>query len=337
MTPTKNQSSNSHKHIVLSGIRATGRLHLGNYFGAVKGMLELQNNPDYETNYMVADFHAITTPYDPKQLIKDKREVIIDYLACGLDPEKSTIFIQSMVPEHLELAFYFSSAITVARSLHLPTYKEKIRQYPDSATMALLNYPVLMAADILIYKADFVPVGIDQEPHIEYARQIARNMNEMYHTNFPEPLSLETETRYIPSLLNEGKMSKSVSGSYISLTDSLEEIRQKIARMPTDSGMNFEIPEGSPISNFLKFIELFLGIERRRQVETDYLSIGIRYAELKEELSNAIYAFVKPIQQKRLELVHNTIFVDYVIESGAARSREKASKTLVEVREKMGF
>src|SRR3989344_988000 len=152
---------------VLSGIRATGRLHLGNFLGAVMGMLELQNSPDYETLYMVADVHTITTPFNIEELRKNRREVIIDYLAAGLDPEKSVIFQQSEVSEHLELAFYFSSVATIARMQHLPTFKEKVKQYPHHSTMALLNYPILMASDILVYKAGLVPVGIDQEPHLE--------------------------------------------------------------------------------------------------------------------------------------------------------------------------
>ena len=146
------------KKRVLSGIRATGRLHLGNYLGAVKGMLELQKTPSadsgqatYETFYMVADLHAITTPYDPKNLSQNAREVILDYLSAGLDPEKSTIFIQSQVPQHVELSYLFSTAVTVARMQHLPTFKDKVKQHPDDVTMALLYYPVLMAADILLF------------------------------------------------------------------------------------------------------------------------------------------------------------------------------------------
>ena len=181
------------KKTVLSGIRATGRLHLGNYLGAVKGMLELQNDPQYQTLYMVADVHALTTPFDVQQLKINRREVIIDYLAAGLDPEKSIIFQQADVSEHLELAFYLSSVVTIARMQHLPTFKDKVKQYPQHATMALLNYPILMAADILVYKAGLVPVGIDQEPHLEVAREIARKMNQDYGLDFPEPVRFSTK------------------------------------------------------------------------------------------------------------------------------------------------
>ena len=148
------------KKRVLSGIRATGRLHLGNYLGAVKGMLELQDRKDLETLYMVADLHTLTTPYNKSELLDNIRNVVLDYLAIGLDPGKSTIFIQSHVPEHTELFYLFSTVVSLARMQHLPTYKDKIKQYPNASTVALLNYPVLMAADILIYNASLVPVGI---------------------------------------------------------------------------------------------------------------------------------------------------------------------------------
>src|SRR3989338_6168405 len=220
------------KKRVLSGIRATGRLHLGNYLGAVKGFLALQENPEYECLYMVADVHTLTTPYQVEELRQNRREVILDYLAAGLDPDKSVLFQQAEVPEHFELAFYLSSITTIAKMQHLPTFKDKVKQYPEHATMALLNYPVLMAADILIYKAGLVPVGIDQEPHIEVAREIARRMNQDYGTDFPEPKRFATKGEYVPSLLGEGKMSKSVEGSYINLTDDLETIKKKLAATP---------------------------------------------------------------------------------------------------------
>lgn len=172
---------------VLSGIRATGRLHVGNYLGAVKGMIALQDKPEYDTFYMVADLHTMTTPYNKEELARASREVVMDYLAAGLDPEKSVVFLQSDVPAHIELFYYFSTAVSVARMQHLPTFKDKVKQYPKNVTMALLNYPILMAADILAYKASVVPVGIDQEPHLEVARGVARKMNSRYGTDFPEP------------------------------------------------------------------------------------------------------------------------------------------------------
>ncbi len=323
------------KKRVLSGIRATGRLHLGNYLGAVKGMLELQDNPNYETLYMVADVHTITTPYDIEELRKNRREVILDYLAAGLDPEKSIIFQQSEVPEHLELAFYFSSVVTIAKMQHLPTFKDKVKQYPDHATLALLNYPALMAADILIYKASLVPVGIDQEPHLEVAREIARRFNQDYGTDFPEPVSFQTEGKYVPSLTGNGKMSKSVEGSYINLTDTLDEIKGKIAKIPTDSGKGTIITGG--VKNLFEFVELFEGKEKREEYEAQYLEAGVRYGDIKRELADSIYEELAPMQEKRRKLEANSEYVDKVIEEGAKKAREIAQDTIDEVRYKMGL
>lgn len=320
---------------VLSGIRATGRLHLGNYLGAVRGMLTLQENTEYETFYMVADVHTITTPYSVEELRKNRREVIIDYLAAGLDPEKSVIFQQSEVPEHLELAFYFSSVVTIAKMQHLPTFKEKVKQYPEHATLALLNYPALMAADILVYKAGLVPVGIDQEPHLEVAREIARRFNQDYGTDFPEPVSFQTEGAYVPSLTGEGKMSKTVEGSFINLTDDLETIKQKIAKIPTDSGQGTEITGG--VKSLFDFVELFQGKERRESLENLYKTTGVRYGEIKLELSDTIYNELKPIQEKRRELESNPDYVNKVIAEGAEKARIVARQTILEVRQKMGL
>ena len=323
------------KKRVLSGIRATGRLHLGNYLGAVKGMLELQNNPEYETFYMVADVHTITTPYDVEELRKNRREVIIDYLAAGLDPEKSVIFLQSDVNEHIELAFYFSSVTTIAKMQHLPTFKEKVKQYPDKQTMALLNYPVLMAADILIYKAELVPVGIDQEPHLEVAREIARRFNQDYGTDFPEPKRFATKGEYIPSLTGEGKMSKTVEGSYINLTDDLATIKSKIAKIPTDEGKGSEVVGG--VKTLMEFTELFEGKDRREELEGRYKTTGVRYSEIKEQLSEAIFRELEPIQKRRAELEKDTKYVDKVIREGAEKARKVARETVSEVRSKMGL
>lgn len=324
------------KKRVLSGIRATGRLHLGNYLGAVKGMLALQNDPHYETLYMVADLHAVTTPYAVEELRKNRREVILDYLAAGLDPEKSIIFQQADSP-HAELAFYLSSVVTIAKMQHLPTFKDKVKQYPEHATMALLNYPVLMAADILIYKAHSVPVGVDQEPHLEVAREIARRMNQEYGTDFPEPQRFATEGGYVPSLAGSGKMSKSVEGSYINLTDSLAQIQKALAGAPTDAGKGDRVPTEGGVANLLTFVELFQGKERRVEYEAQYLGDGIRYGELKKELAAAIFAELEPIQKRRAELEADPEYVNSVIKNGADKARAIAEQTVMEVRQKMGL
>ncbi len=325
------------KKRVLSGIRATGRLHLGNYLGAIKGMLSLQANDDYETMYMVADLHTLTTPYNVDALRKDRREIIIDYLAAGLDPKKSILFQQSASP-HAELAFYFSSVMTIARMQHLPTFKDKVKQHPDSATMALLNYPCLMAADILIYKAERVPVGIDQEPHIEIAREIARKMNQEYDTDFPEPQRFKTSGEYIPSLLGEGKMSKSVEGSYINLTDDFETIKSKIAKIPTDSGTTGgNIPTVGGVGNLFTIFKLFMHKDLFIKYVEDYREKRIRYSDMKKDLAEAIYKDLQPFQEKRKYFEEHPEEVDAIITEGNAKARAIAEETNIEVRAKMGL
>lgn len=322
---------------VLSGIRATGRLHLGNYLGAVKGMLELSNNPEYETLYMVADLHTLTTPYDKETLASNTRNIILDYLAAGLDPDKSILFVQSQVPEHAELFYLFSRVVSLARVMHLPTYKDKLKQHPNDSTVALLNYPVLMASDILIYKAGLVPVGIDQEPHLEVSREIARKMNDTYGTKFPEPVRFATKGEYVPSLTGEGKMSKSVEGSYIALTDSLDQLSKSLSSAPTDSGKGEEVPDTGGVANILKLVELFQGLERKKEYEKAYVNEGLRYGDLKKELAQAIYKEIEPIQEKRRELEHKTTYVDEVIANGSEKARKIASETVAKVKEKMGL
>jgi tryptophanyl-tRNA synthetase len=322
------------KKKVLSGIRASGRLHLGNYLGAIKGMIALQEEPQYENFYMIADAHAITTPFSPEELKKARLEVLIDYLACGLNPKKSVIFFQSDIMEHFELAFIFSSITTIARMQHLPTYKEKVKQYPQHNSMALLNYPILMAADILLYKADLIPVGIDQEPHLEVTREIARKMNQLYGTNFPEPKRFTTKGEYVPSLTGEGKMSKSIEGSYILLSDSAEVIKKKIRSVPTASKSGGEIIGG--IKTLFELLTLFLP-EKMDYFKEKFHDGSLQFVELKDALAEAIFQELEPIQKRREELINNSSYLRQVIEEGREKARKVASQTLNEVREKIGL
>ncbi|MBW7960111.1 tryptophan--tRNA ligase [Patescibacteria group bacterium] len=319
---------------VLAGIRATGRLHLGNYLGAIKGMIELQDNSEYETLYMVADTHAITTPYNVEGLKTGRREVFIDYLSAGLNPEKSILFLQSDIGEQVEMAFYLSSVVSIARMQHLPTYKDKVTQYPNSNTMALLNYPILMAADILAYKASLVPVGVDQEPHLEVTREIARKMNQLYGTDFPEPVRFATKGEYIPSLTGEGKMSKTIANSYINLTDSLDEIRKKIRSVPTATTSGGEMSPG--VITLFKFAEFFIPKEIEKY-KKEYENGSLKFVELKDAIAEAIISELKPFQEKRNEIAANTDYVNRVILEGAEKARQTAKQTLFEVKAKMGL
>lgn len=344
------------KKRVLSGIRATGYLHLGNYFGAMKGMLALQEDNDFETFYMVADAHAITTPYQVEELRSNRLNVILDYLAVGLDPEKSVLFFQSAVPQHFELAFYLSTLISVAKMQHLPTFKDKVKQHPENVTMALLSYPVLMAADILLYKADQVPVGVDQKPHIEVAREIARKANNLYATQFPIPKFFNMTGEYVPSLTGEGKMSKSVAGSYINLSDDLITIEKKVAKIPTDSGKG-EIREleaesdqhhdlvyiddhgqqSKGVKALMTLVELLAGKDSRKEYEADYQKNGLRYAPIKKDLAKLIYQELQPIQERRRELVKKKDYVADIIETGNQQASKVARATMAEVKEKFAL
>ncbi len=326
------------KKRVLQGMRPTGKLHLGNYLGTAKGMLALQEDPTYQTFYMVADLHGLTTPFDPKTIGSDAKSVMIDYLSIGLDPDKSALFLQSSLADlHTQLAFYFSSTVTVARMQHLPTFKEKVKQHPENVTMALLNYPILMASDILLYKASMVPVGLDQEPHMEVTREIARKMNDNYGMDFPEPQRLKSSGEYVPSLLGEGKMSKSVEGSYISLTDDLPTIKKKLAGAPTDSGKGKTVPREGGVANLLKFVELFEGMEKKKDLELRYVNEGLRYGDVKAELAEAIYGELKPIQERRKIYENDPSVVNRILKDGADKARIVAEDTVKEVKEKMGL
>lgn len=323
------------KKKVYSGIRATGRLHLGNYFGALKGMLELQDK--YDCVFSVVDLHAITTPFEPNTLQENVKDVLYDYLAAGLNPEKCLIEIQSRVPEHTELAYLLGTIYPVSRLEDLPTYKDKKAQYPKYVNMGLLYYPVLMAADIMLYKADLVPVGIDQEPHLEVTREIVRKFNTTYGETFPEPQRFKTKGEYIPSLLGEGKMSKTVEGSSILLTDDLETIKKKIAVVPTDSGeLGGEVPESGGVATLFSLLKVFEKHELHTKYEQDYKDKKIRYSDMKEDVSSAIYNSLKPIQEKRNELIKN-FDLDNMIKEHTKICRNVASQTLTETKQKMGL
>lgn len=319
-------------------MRATGsgRLHLGNYLGAAKGMLALQD--EYDCVFSVVDAHAITTPYDPKLLKEQVRNVILDYLAVGLDPQKCKIEIQSQIPQHTELSHYLSSVYPLAQLEDLPTFKEKKAQYPKNVTVALLNYPMLMAADVLLYKAELVPVGIDQEPHMEVMRECARKFNSLYGETFPEPVRFKTKGEYVPSLLGKGKMSKTVEGSSIYLSDDLETIKKKLARVVTDSGTTGgDIPKEGGVASLFGLLALFNRDDMHKKFKHDYESGSIRYGDMKNFLAEAIFEELKPIQEKRKYFEENPVEVEQILADSRERCLEEAQETMREVKERMGL
>lgn len=316
-------------------MRPSSKLHLGNFMGGAKGMIALQDNPEFDCIFGVMVYHAITTPYKPEELRKNTREVVLEYLAAGLDPKKCHVMIQS--DEHIILSYLLATVYQVSRLEDLPTYKEKKAQFPDYVNLGLLYYPVLMAADILLYKALFVPVGVDQEPHLEVVREIARKFNTMFEDTFPEPKRFDTPGRYVPSLLGEGKMSKSVEGSYINLTDDLEIIKAKLAKAVTDAGKGPKFPETGPAANLVMFVELFQGHDRAMQYKEAYKNEGLRYGDLKKELAEAIYKELAPIQERRKYFEAHPEEVEKILKEGKEYAKNIADETLREVREKMGL
>jgi len=325
------------KKRVFSGSRPTGRLHLGNYLGGLKGYLALQERQDLDCIYSIVDLHGITTPYDPKTYQKQIREVALDYLSVGLDPKKCHLMVQSQVPEHVQLAYLLATIFPVSRMEQLPTYKDKKKENPDYVNVGLFYYPILMAADILLYKAEVVPVGKDQVPHIEVTREIARKFNSMFGQVFPEPQAYLTPGAYVPSLKSEGKMSKSAEGSYILLTDNLQTIKARLAGAPTDTGRGEKVPVMGGVANLLALVELFEGKEARKKLEGQYAGNGIRYGELKEKLAEAIYQELKPIQIRRKKFEEKPKLVAEILEEGKQYCSQIARQTLDQVRRAMGL
>ncbi|MFA6744498.1 MAG: tryptophan--tRNA ligase [Bacteroides graminisolvens] len=323
---------------VVSGIRPTGNLHLGNYFGAVKSFLQMQN--EYNCFFFIADWHSLTTRPRPEDIIKSSRTILAEYLACGIDPEKATIYVQSDVKEVLELYLYLNMNAYLGEMERCTTFKEKARKQPDNVNAGLLTYPTLMAADILIHKAVKVPVGKDQEQNMEMARKFARRFNTMYETElFPEPqsFSLASQAVKIPGLDGSGKMGKS-EGNCIYLMDDAETIRKKVMKAVTDSGPttpNSEKPE--VIKNLFTFLDIVSTKDTYQYFDEKWNDCSIRYGDLKKQLAEDIAKFNAPIRERINEYSQDIEFLDRVAKIGAEKARESASKTLEEVRKTIGF
>ncbi len=322
------------KKIVLSGARPTGDIHLGNYFGALHNWVRLQD--EYDCSFFIADWHALTTGYaDTEQLAENTVSLMADFIACGLDPEKATLFLQSKVKEHAELFLLFSMFTPLAWLERCPTYKDQINQMKDKdiTTYGFLGYPCLMSADILIYKADFVPVGEDQLPHLELSRELARRFNYLYGQVFPEPQPLLTAAKVLPGT-DGRKMSKSY-GNTISFADTPETVRQKVMNMVTDPARIRKNDPGHPeVCSVFSFHKVF------SQDEVDEISASCRAGTIgcvacKKKLHEKLMAFHQPIHEKRLQLLQNKAGLTEMIEAGSAKARRKASATIEEVRSAM--
>ncbi len=323
---------------VVSGIRPTGNLHLGNYFGALKNFIKMQETE--RCFFFIADYHSLTTHPDPKLLGTNVRNVLTEYLAAGLDPEKSTIFIQSDQPEVAELSLLLSMHAYIGELERTASFKDKMRKQPENVNAGLLTYPILMAADILIHRPDLVPVGKDQEQHLEMTRKYARRFNSIYGVDFfPEPAAYNfgTELVKIPGLDGSGKMGKS-EGNGIYLADTDEQIRKKVMRATTDSGpteMNSVVSE--PVENIFTLMNIVSEKSAVESFRTDYANCSIRYGDLKKQLSEDIIKSVAPIRERILEIKGNEKYLRDVTEFGAQKARESARETIKQVREIMGL
>ncbi len=323
---------------VVSGIRPTGNLHLGNYFGAVKSFLQMQN--EYNCYFFIADWHSLTTRPKPENIVNSARTILTEYLACGIDPDKATIYIQSDVKEVLELYLYLNMNAYLGEMERCTTFKEKARKQPDNVNAGLLTYPTLMAADILIHKAVKVPVGKDQEQNMEMARKFARRFNTVYGVDFfPEPasFSLAAKAVKIPGLDGSGKMGKS-EGNCIYLMDDAETIRKKVMKAVTDAGPtapNSEKPE--VIQNLFTFLDIVSSKETYDFFNEKWNDCSIRYGDLKKQLAVDIAAFNAPIRERIVEYSANTEWLDKIAHQGAEKAHESAAKTIKEVREIIGF
>jgi tryptophanyl-tRNA synthetase len=323
---------------VVSGIRSTGYLHLGNYFGAIKNFLKMQK----ENNcfFFIADYHALTTHPKPNDLHGNIKQVLAEYLACGIDPEIATVFIQSDVPEVSELYLLLNMNAYVGELERTTSFKEKIRNQPDNINAGLLTYPVLMAADIIIHKANKVPVGKDQEQHLEMTRRFARRFNMMYEVSyFPEPdaYNFGKALVKIPGLDGTGKMGKS-EGNGIFLSDTPAEIRKKVMRAVTDSGpteKNQEVSE--PLKNLFTIMSVVSDPSTLQHFRDKYATCEIRYGELKKQLGEDIVNFTEPIRTRINEIISDNKYLAKVVAEGAEKARASASKTIREVREIIGY
>jgi len=322
---------------IFSGIQPTGDLHIGNYLGAIKQFVELQH--EIESIFCIVDYHSLTEDFDPKIKQEQILNTAVDYLACGIDPEQATLFVQSHVNGHTELAWILNCITPMAELERMTQYKDKSKDQKSNINAGLFDYPVLMAADIMLYKADLVPVGEDQIQHVELTRTIAKKFNNRFGDTFPETKVKLNKTARVMSLQDPAKkMSKSHGPkSYIALSDSPDVIKEKISKAVTDSGSakNSKTNGGK---NLLDLFTVFVNDEGiTKQFEDDYKDGNLQYSKLKPMLANVIIQALKPIQEKRAELEKNPDYVKEILEQRKEKADEIAQTTMQEVRQKIGL
>lgn len=350
-------TDNKDKKIVLSGIRATGNLHLGNYFGALSKFVRMQD--DYDCRYFVADLHALTTHPDPKMLHENVKDILAEYLAAGLDPEKNVLYVQSDVPEIAEMYLLMNMHVGIGELMRTASFKDKARkalgissdgdeiekeiignQTNQRVNAGLLTYPTLMAVDILIHHADFVPVGKDQEQHLELTRRFARRFNSFYGVDyFGEPVNFNFggEALKVPGLDGSGKMGKS-EGNCIYLVDDEKTLRKKVMRAVTDEGPKEpNQPVSQPVENLFTLMNLVSDPETVKHFRDAYADCSIRYGDMKKQLAEDLLKVSLPIRERILDIRSNDEYLSKVVRRGAEAARAAAADTLRDVREIMGI
>ena len=325
---------------VVSGIRSTGNLHIGNYFGAVKNFIKMQH--EQRCFFFIADMHALTTHPKPGDFKQSVKNVLIEYLAAGLDPEICTLYIQSDVPQISELYLLFNMYAYVGELERCTSFKEKIRKHSDNVNAGLLTYPVLMAADIIIHKATKVPVGKDQEQHLEMARNFVNRFNHLYNVDyFPEPYAYNfgQDLVKVPGLDGSGKMGKSEGeGNAIFLGEEPEQIRKKVMRAVTDSGPTEpNQAKSESINNLFLLMSLVSNPDTYQFFSDNYDACTIRYGDMKKQLAEDMIQFTAPIRERIKELQSDETYLKKVMQMGGEKARISASQTLKDVREIIGF
>lgn len=321
--------------VVLSGIQPTGKLHLGNYLGAIKQWLSLQEK--YLCYFFIADYHSLTEPFEPQEKKNQIIELAADLIALGINPKKSILFLQSMVPPHTELCWIFNCLTPISYLFRMTQFKDKAQRQKENINVGLFDYPVLQAADILIYKPDFVPVGKDQLQHLELTREIARRFNKKFGKTFPEPKALLTPSSKIMSLLEPTKkMSKSLPPNHnLFLTDSPPVIRKKIRQAVTGTGQEKEIPPG--VKNLFLLLEEFAQKEEVKFFKKEQEKGTIKYQKMKEIIAQRIIEFLNPFQIKRNKILKRKEKIEEILKKGQKRALKIAEKNLKEVKRKIGL
>ncbi len=335
----KKEAITTTRPIVMSGIRPTGFLHLGNYFGAVQNYVRLQE--EYECYFMVADLHSLTTHPDTKELKTNVHRVLSENIACGLDPDKAALYCQSHIYETAELYLYLNMLAYLGELEKTTTFKDKARLQPDNINAGLLTYPVLQTADIILHRALYVPVGKDQEQHLEMARNFVKRFNHRYGDVFPEPQAFNFggELVKIPSLDGAGKMSKSENQyATLYLSDDDELIRKKVMKAKTDSGPAApHSPKPDYIENIFQLMRLVSRPDVMEKYEADYNHCNIRYGDMKKQLAEDMVQFISPIREKADAIRNNEKYLKEVMEKGAEKARRSAAATMKLVREAIGL